>query len=396
MSPLFTVQFPGRDYEAYLVIDTVYRNRSGGGVRIASDLDLAEVCDLAREMSLKYAFFGLPRGGAKAGIRLPTGVSKGIRDAAIEDFGRRLAPFIHGGVYYPGMDMNCGPQDLIRVYRGAGMEIGTPTDSSWFTAVSVASALGGTADFLREHPQLSLAVDGFGRVAGYLAGLLPAERFRIVAITTLDGATVNPQGWDPALLVKAHQARGDACVESLPGDRVTRDEVFSFPVDIFLPGARTRSLTTLRAKRLSARAVVPIANVAYDVGVSEMLHARGVAALPGYVVNGGGVFGTSLGDRGVGRTEIITIFERRHRPLVAKVLEVASRLRLSPVQVADTLSEKRLEARGSEVSASSWGGAIERRLRRRYPLRLKRVLARRECADIFDTLDSDLTSFVGV
>lgn len=390
MKPLFVTRFSGQDYEAHLVVDTVYQNRSAGGVRIASDIDVEEVRDLAREMSFKYAFFGLPRGGAKAGIRLPDDISKEARDSALDDFGRRLAPFVHGGIYYPGMDMNCSPADLVRIYAGAGIGIGAPTDSSWFTALSVASSLAAMDETLDGPRPLTLTVDGFGRVAGHLASILPADRFRFVAISTLDGAILNPEGWDHAVLAQARDANGDGCVRVIPGEGSTRDGMFAFPVDIFLPGSRTRSLDLPRAERMEARAVVPIANAAYADGVLAMLHARGILALPGYLVNGGGVLGSSLYDRGMGKAEVRQVFESRHRGLVARVLAVAAGSGRSPVQVADALAEGHLRAREDETPPSSWIAAVDRRLARRYPIGVKRVQARRFCAHAFGTLDAEL------
>jgi glutamate dehydrogenase (NAD(P)+) len=52
----------------YLAIDSVVNGRSYGGVRIYPDLPPVLMTQLARVMTLKHGFVGLPLGGAKAGI----------------------------------------------------------------------------------------------------------------------------------------------------------------------------------------------------------------------------------------------------------------------------------------------------------------------------------------
>ena len=52
----------------YVAIDSTFRDRSCGGLRMLPDIDEAEIRALARSMTLKYGFLGLPQGGAKAGV----------------------------------------------------------------------------------------------------------------------------------------------------------------------------------------------------------------------------------------------------------------------------------------------------------------------------------------
>jgi hypothetical protein len=103
-----SIRIAGDGYEGFVVVDSLVGDTSAGGVRIYDDLELAEIGDLAREMSLKYALFRLPRGGAKAGLRLAPGLSGEERLRALRDFGRKLGPIVRNGIYNPGMDMNCG------------------------------------------------------------------------------------------------------------------------------------------------------------------------------------------------------------------------------------------------------------------------------------------------
>jgi len=123
----------------YLVINSLRCGTSSGGLRIAEDIDHEEVSTLAREMTLKFSFIGLPRGGAKSGLRIPSGTDASGKKSILQEVGRRLGAIIRAGIYYPGMDMNCGPDDLRAFYQGAGIKLGRITDTSFFTALSVAN-----------------------------------------------------------------------------------------------------------------------------------------------------------------------------------------------------------------------------------------------------------------
>jgi glutamate dehydrogenase (NAD(P)+) len=52
----------------YVAIDSTVGGRSCGGLRMLPDIDEAEIQALARSMTLKNGFLGLPQGGAKAGV----------------------------------------------------------------------------------------------------------------------------------------------------------------------------------------------------------------------------------------------------------------------------------------------------------------------------------------
>ena len=46
----------------YVAIDSTIHGRSCGGLRMLPDIDEAEIQALARTMTLKYGFLGLPQG----------------------------------------------------------------------------------------------------------------------------------------------------------------------------------------------------------------------------------------------------------------------------------------------------------------------------------------------
>lgn len=389
MLPL-EIHVPGASFEGFLVIDSIVNQTSSGGVRIVPDLKVDEIRDLAREMSLKYAWCRLPRGGAKAGIRLPDTLSPPARQSALEAFGRELSPIIRAGLYNPGMDLGCTASDLTAIYRGAGIELGRVTDTSFYTGMTVASAILAWAETLPESAPCTLTVEGFGSVALHLTSILPSDRFRIVAIATAAGGVAREEGFSVEELTQGRRTHGDGLVLHLAGRRMAREEVAQVAADAFLPAARTRSIGNELADALSVKAVIPIANAPYAEGVTARLLARGIDCLPGFVTNCGGVFASSLHDSGVQRNQIEYIFGDLYRRRVSRLLSVAHRRGRSPVDTASDIACRILETR--QGSVPTFVQKVRARALRRGPRWLRSRTAHQNCLDSLRRLDADLAA----
>lgn len=350
----------------YLVIDSRVRNTSSGGVRISEDLERDEVRALAREMTLKYAFCGLPRGGAKSGIRLPEGCTPALKQGILEDFGRKIGHFIRSGLYWPGMDMNCGPADLRLIYRGAGIALERTTDTSWYTALSLANAVEACAEYLgkRDRPA-TLAVEGFGSVAAHLATMLDPSHFRFAAVSTAEGAALVPEGTGGRELRELRSRYGDAFVVHIPGGvPIEKSALLTLPVDLLIPAARTWTVHSGNAGEVCARAVVPAANAPYTEEIIDQLQERGVICLPGFVTNAGGVFASSLADSGVHPAQIEELCRTLYRRVVLDLLAAAGRTGTSPVRIAEAAARRRLEE-GRENGLGAWGVRLLKNASRR-------------------------------
>ena len=336
----------GEGAEGYVVLDSTFQNASSGGLRIGEDITLAEVAALAREMTLKYAFIGRDSGGAKSGIRLAQGTSPEQRARVLAELGRRMGPLLRRGIYSPGTDINCSREDLAILYAAAGMRRSPETDTSLFTAVGAAAAIAACRDSIdRADRPLRVAIEGFGNVGSWLASLLPPSEYAIVGISTVQGAVVRERGFDAEELARGRKEWGAALVERLDGVRGGTETLFSADVDVFVPGARTWTLTPELARVLRARFVVPVANVPFAEGAVDVLEARGVACLPGFVSNSGGVFGSSLFDSGVPLAEVERICREDFRRVVAALLEARARNGVSPMVLAREVALERLERR---------------------------------------------------
>lgn len=346
----------------YVVLDSLVNMTSSGGVRIYPDMALDEAKMLAREMTLKFSFIGLPRGGAKCGIRVLAEATREQKLALCEEFGRRLGPVIHKGLYYPGMDMNCGPDELRAIYRGAGITLGKITDTSFFTAVSVANALFAVREHLKPERPLTVAIEGFGSVGAYLAERLPEDQFRIVAFSTVQGAARNSSGFSHRELVELRKQHADNLIFHLPAsENIEREAVLTTEADILVPAARILTINAENMASVKARWVVPVANAPFTAEAVDFLHSKGVVCLPGFVTNSGGVFASGLFDSGVEVAEVERIAAEHYRPVIAALVRESGRRNVSPVHFAEKIAVRRFERADCSVEQFGLGGKVLRK-----------------------------------
>ena len=340
--------------KGFVVIDSTYANSSVGGLRIAEDISLEEVWILAREMTLKYSFIGLQRGGAKAGLKIPKGCTAEQKQNLLFQFGQCMSPLIRKGVFYPWMDINCNQLDLKSVYKGAGLISSPSTESSYYTAISTHASLEACRDFLGfpERP-MRLAIEGFGGVANWLIKRLPTDKYIVTAISTIKGALKNEHGFDPQELAEKKRLFGDDLVAHMEGDVVQPHEVLTTDVDILLPSARVWTISEKIATNVRAGFVVPIANAPYGQGALKIMEQKNIVCLPGFVVNSGGVFGSTLHDDGVPAPKIEDVTMISFKAIV-KALLVAWRDSAAPSSLlAEQIALERLRQRADPYGNKS-------------------------------------------
>ena len=109
---------------AYVVIDSYLDGGGTGGIRMGESVTLAEVADLAHEMTLKFAWLNIPRGGAKSGITYTGEMSEDRKDRLLREFGKSVSDLLHSRDYVAGMDLGIGPTELATIMSSAGMQSG--------------------------------------------------------------------------------------------------------------------------------------------------------------------------------------------------------------------------------------------------------------------------------
>jgi glutamate dehydrogenase/leucine dehydrogenase len=325
---LIELRDDGVGLEAFVVIDHDLFPVSAGGTRMLPDVDLEEVTRLARAMTWKHAAFHLPYAGAKAGVRF----ASGNREALLAAYKLALKPYSE--IFLTGPDMGTFPADFIEdsddpaplwalSHEGLGMD-----DLATGHGVK-AAAEAGLAHLARTLEGATVAVEGVGKVGAGTARACARAGARLVGVSTVHGLVTDSTGLDVEDLLTLRERHGDRFVEHASSKVRPREALFELECDVLVPGARPHSITAGVAQRLRCAVVSPAANVPYGAGSLDVLHQRGIVAVPDFMSNGGGNFLYEL-DQDKGPAEALAAIEVLVHERVVRVLATAEDLRITP------------------------------------------------------------------
>ncbi|WP_346134594.1 Glu/Leu/Phe/Val family dehydrogenase [Lentzea roselyniae] len=284
-----------------LVIDNTARGMGKGGTRMSAGVTVTEIARLARVMTWKWAGVDLFFGGAKAGIVFDP--SSPDKEAALRAFARKLSNEVPRE-YVLGLDMGLTERDAAIVQdelsdRGAMMGApaqlgGLPYDElgvTGFGVAEVADELMAVNGSLRGK---RVAVQGFGAV-----GAAAARRFAelgavVVAVSSVHGALVDPDGLDVARLLDLRASSGDLAVKEYGPVQALGAEL-RVPCDVLVPAAMQDVIDADLAGELDTTLVVEGANLPTSVAAQEVLAARGITVVPDFIANAGGVVAAAFG-----------------------------------------------------------------------------------------------------
>jgi glutamate dehydrogenase (NAD(P)+) len=134
----------------------------------------------------------------------------------------------------------------------------------------------------------TLAVQGFGKVGSHVAKTLSRLGTSLVSVADHTGHLYNAEGFNPYKLAEYCATHGS--LEGYPtGDRVSREEFFSTPCDIFVPAATHLQIGGHEAADLPCRVVAEAANGPTDLEGERILSERGIDLIPDILCNSGGV-----------------------------------------------------------------------------------------------------------
>ncbi len=280
-----------------LVIDNTARGMGKGGTRMSPTVTVSEIARLARVMTWKWAGVDLFFGGAKAGIVFdPASPDK---ERALRAFARALANEVPRE-YVLGLDMGLTERDAAIVQdelgdRGAMMGApaalgGLPYDELGVTGFGVAEV----ADELLPLRGKRVAVQGFGAVGAAVVRRVVELGAVVVAVSSVRGAVVDPDGLDVARLLALRSEVGDLAVVEY-GAVVGLGAELLVPCDVLVPAATQDVIDGDLAGRVGARVVVEGANLPTSVAAQEVLAARGIVVVPDFIANAGGVVAAAYG-----------------------------------------------------------------------------------------------------
>jgi glutamate dehydrogenase (NAD(P)+) len=340
-----------------LVIDNTALGMGKGGTRMSPTLTVREVARLARTMTWKWAAVDLFHGGAKAGILGdPNSPNK---EEILRAFARALVNEVPKE-YVFGLDMGLTERDAAIFLdelsdRGAAVGLprqlgGVPYDELGVTGFGVAEAADAAAAATGfELAGSRVVIQGFGAV-----GLAAAERFTrlgaaVVAVSTAVGAVHDPDGLDVARLVALRQRFGDDCVLEY-GNALPADAALTVDTDVLVPAAREDVIDDGVALSTTAKLIVEGANLPTSPSAREVLHKRGIAVIPDFIANAGGIVAAahSMGARysafAVDPADIFSMISTKLRANAVAVLDASRRGGVTPHEAAYALAQDRVRA----------------------------------------------------
>lgn len=354
----------------YLAIDSTVNGSSHGGVRMAPDLSPDLMVQLARVMTLKYGFLGLPVGGAKAGIVADPEMPLESKRELLKSFGQALKPFLKTRSYIPGGDLGITDDDINFMLASIGLKVRhqglTFAPSGFYTGITVFAAAAAVARHISlDLNRASVAIEGFGSVGASAARMFWERGIRVVAISTSQGAIYDEAGLDVGELVRLRDQVGSQVVNLFDkAEKIDKSRLVALDVDIFSPCAQSYSITPDNASRVTARIISPGANVPITSNAEPTLSQRKILVIPDFVANCGGVLGISMKQTGLKEDYIRHFLERKISKQVAEIIEAAEREKVTPRVYAQRIAEERfLKAKasveGRNIAAKAFSFALE-------------------------------------
>lgn len=307
---------PDSTATGYLVIDRLVTGIATGGTRMRTGCDLAEVTDLAREMSLKAGIFGLPVGGAKGGIDYPADADDA--DQVRLRFVQAVRPYLERhwvtagdlGTPQPVIDAvferaGLGPSSLHaalnqapdpdaarqRVTKAVAERLHGLAMPALIGGYGVAeAALAGLSELGVATSEARAVVQGFGAMGGSAALYLHRAGARVVAIADARGLLVNTdRGLDVPALLAARSDDGivDRAVLRADDQELANEAWLDIDADVLIPAAVSYVLTRANHHAVRARLIVEAANVPTTPEAEDALSASGVVVIPDFVANTG-------------------------------------------------------------------------------------------------------------
>ena len=294
-----------RVYQGYRVHHNVTRGPAKGGIRYHPNVSLDEVKALAMWMTWKCAIAGIPFGGAKGGVTVdPRKLSRAELERMTRRYASEILPLIGPERDIPAPDMNTNEEimswimdtysinkgySVPGVVTGKPVSIGGSKGRSGATSRGVMYMVFKTLKALgRSIDEVSVAIQGYGKVGGFAAQLLHDAGCRVVAVSDVEGGLYNERGLDPEA-INRHKTEA-ASVQGFPrAEGITNEELLEVDCDVLIPAAIEGVITVKNADAVRASVVCEAANGPVTFEADKILNERGIHIVPDILANSGGV-----------------------------------------------------------------------------------------------------------
>lgn len=277
-----------------------------GGIRYHQDVNLDEVRALSFWMSFKNAVVNVPFGGGKGGIIVnPKELSKTELERLSRGYMQKLYRNFGPEVDVPAPDVNTDGQimswmrDEYEKLTGApapAVITGKPIENGGSEGRTEATGFGGSyvlkeaikAGMVPGDEDRTMAIQGFGNVATYLAEAASELGIKIVALSDSKGGVHSEEGID-VKLAEAHKQETGALSGLAGAKDITNEELLELPVSILVPAALENVLTVGNASKVKAKLILEMANGPTTPEADAEFAKKQITVIPDILANSGGV-----------------------------------------------------------------------------------------------------------
>jgi glutamate dehydrogenase (NAD(P)+) len=256
-------------------------------------------------MTWKCAIAGLPFGGAKGGVAVDTReLSRSELERMTRRYASEILPFIGPERDIPAPDMNTNDEIMSWImdtysmnsgYSVPGVVTGKPVAIGGSRGRAGATSRGVLYMIFKTLKQLGLGIDevsvaiqGYGKVGGFAAQLLHDAGCRVVAVSDVEGGLYREKGLDPEA-INRHKLEAGTVGGFPGGEAIENSELLEIECDVLVPAAIEGVVSVKNADKVKARIVCEAANGPVTFEGDKVLNDRGVFVVPDILANSGGV-----------------------------------------------------------------------------------------------------------
>ena len=294
-------------FEGYRIHHLTIRGPGKGGMRYDKNVNIDEVKALAMWMTWKTSLLKLPLGGAKGGIKVDV---KNLSNTELERLTRRftveIINFIGPDKDIPAPDMNTDAQtmawimDVYSMHKGLttpGVVTGKPVEIGGSLGRRRATGMG--LFYIAEAickkqglklPDMSIIVQGFGKVGSVIAEELFNIGCKIIAIADLSAGLYSEDGLNITELIEWTNNNKELKDYQRNSVKIIQNtEIFKLKCDILIPAATENQITKENANFIDCQIVLEGANGPTTPDADEILKKKGIIVVPDILANSGGV-----------------------------------------------------------------------------------------------------------
>lgn len=295
-------------FHAFIVRHSQALGPSKGGIRMTDTVCLDDINGLAMEMTWKCALIGVPFGGGKSGIVAePRGMSAYDKETLIRSFIRSAHNHVGPQVYVPAPDMGTNEKDMGYIKDTIAYSEGTANTHGCYVTGKpvilggipgrreatgrgvVMTVMASLAKFDMDITDARCVVQGFGNVGSVACEALHELGAKIIGVSDIDGAIMNPEGLNIHYL-NEHVKQTGSVAGFAGSDNIDGAKMLEQECDVLVLAAAANQINAHNAPKIKARIIAEGANSPTSPEADEILEGKDVFIIPDILCNAGGVF----------------------------------------------------------------------------------------------------------